>query len=94
VVLFPNPVFCVDEGENSLGAEVTYFGSSDGLGYVYQMDVGTSFDGAAINAYITTAWNPIGSPRILKRFRAASIEMQGTAYARSASAISSATARR
>lgn len=81
VVLFTNPVFCVDEGENSQGAEVTYFGSSDGLGYVYQMDVGTSFDGAAISAYITTAWNPIGSPRVLKRFRAASVEMQGTSYA-------------
>jgi hypothetical protein len=62
-VLFPNPVFCVDEAENStLGAEVTYFGSSDGLGYVYQMDVGTSFDGAAISAYLTTAWNPMRQP--------------------------------
>lgn len=81
VVLFPNPVFCVDEGENTVGTEITYFGSSDGLGYVYQMDIGTSFDGAAINAYITTAWNPIGSPRVLKRFRASSVEMQGSAYA-------------
>lgn len=81
VILFPNPVFCVDEGENTLGMEITYFGSSDSLGYVYQLDAGTSFDGAAVNAHITTAWNPIGTPRILKRFRAASVEMQGTAYA-------------
>lgn len=81
IVLFPNPVFCVDEGDNSQGVEFTYFGSSDGLGYVYQMDMGTSFDGAAINAYVTTAWNPIGSPRVLKRFRASSLEMQGNAYA-------------
>lgn len=81
VVLFPNPVFCVDEGEDSAGSEVTYFGSSDSLGYVYQMDVGTSFDGAAIPAYITTAWNAIGNSRILKRMRAASVEIQGTGYA-------------
>lgn len=81
VVLFPNPVSCIDEGENSLGTEITYFGSSDALGYVYQMDAGTSFDGAAISAYFATAWNPIGSPRLLKRFRAASVEMQGTSFA-------------
>lgn len=81
VVLFPNPVFCNDNGETTTGEEVTYFGSSDGLGYVYQMDVGTSFDGASIDAHITMAWDPIKSPRVLKRFRAASIEIQGSAYA-------------
>lgn len=81
VVAFPNPVSCCDEGELSTGAEATYFGSSDGLGYVYQMDVGTSFDGADLPAYITLAVDPIKSPRVLKRFRAASIEMQGGGYA-------------
>lgn len=81
VVFFPNPVFCCDEGETALGAEVTYFGSSDGLGYVYQLDAGTSFDGANIDAHITLSWDPINSPRILKRFRAASIEIQGSTYA-------------
>ena len=80
-VYFPNPVFCCDEGETSTGVEVTYFGSSDGLGYVYQLDSGTSFDGANIDAHATLAWNPIESPRILKRFRAASIEVAGTAFA-------------
>ena len=81
VVYFPNPIYVVDQGENSDGEEVTYFGSSDGQGYVYQMDVGTSFDGAAIEAFFTTAWNAVGSPRILKRWRAASLEIQGTSYA-------------
>lgn len=80
-VLFPNPVFCCDEDKNTAGTEVIYFGSSDGLGYVYQMDVGTSFDGSPIAAHITTAWNPMGASRVLKRFRAASIEVQGSAYA-------------
>lgn len=81
VVLFPNPVFCCDEAETSTGVEVTYFGSTDSLGYVYQLDVGPSFDGATLDAHITMAWDALKSPRILKRFRAASIEMQGNFYA-------------
>ncbi len=80
IVLFPNAVSCCDEGETSTGTEVSYFGSSDGLGFVYQMDMGTSFDGANIDAFIRLAWDAIKSPRILKRFRAASIEIQGSAY--------------
>ncbi len=81
IVLFPNPVACCDETITSLGEEVTYFGSSDGLGFVYQMDKGTSFDGASIDAHATLAWDAIKSPRILKRFRAASIEIQSNSYA-------------
>jgi hypothetical protein len=80
-VLFPNPVSCCDQGVSSLNEEVIYFGSSDGLGFVYQMERGTSFDGAAISAYVTFAWDAIKSPRILKRFRAGSIEIQGDGYA-------------
>jgi hypothetical protein len=82
VVQFPNPVNCVDEDDSaSTGGHVIYFGSSDGLGYVYQMDVGTSFDGAILPASMTLAWDPLKSPRIRKRFRAASIEVQGNGYA-------------
>lgn len=81
VVQFPNPVNCIDENATSTFGNVTYFGSTDSLGYVYQMEMGTSFDGANIDAHITTAWDPIKSPRILKRFRAASIEIQSNAYA-------------
>jgi len=80
-VLFPNPVFCCDEDTNWDGEEVAYFGSSDGQGYVYQLDKGTSFDGAAIDAYITPAWDALKSPRVRKRFRAASIEVQSDGYA-------------
>lgn len=80
-VLFPNPVYTCDETTLANGAEATYFGSSDGQGYVYQLDVGTSFDGAAIYAYFVTAWDAVKSPRVLKRFRASSIEVQGAGYA-------------
>lgn len=75
-VYFPNPVNVVWQETDSTGDEVIYFGSSDDNGYVYQMEKGTSFDGEAIDAYVTLAWDAIKSPRMLKRFRAASIEVQ------------------
>jgi hypothetical protein len=80
-VLFPNPVSCCDQSVTTLDKEVIYFGSSDDLGYVYQLERGTSFDGEPIAAHITMAWDAMKSPRILKRFRAASVEVQGNGYA-------------
>ena len=79
LILYTGVVNCVDTTNLVGDDEATYAGSTDG--YVYQLDVGTSFDGAAIEAFFTTAWDPIKSPRILKRFRAASIEVQGSSYA-------------
>jgi hypothetical protein len=79
LALFPTVVTCVDSTNLTNGVEVTYDGGEDG--YVYQRDIGTSFDGAPIPAFIITAWDPIKSPRILKRFRAASVELQGDSYA-------------
>lgn len=81
VIYYPNPVWCTDDMDFSTSGMSSYFGSSDGFGYVYKMDTGTSFDGEPIDAHITLAWDAIRSPRILKRFRATSIEMQGEAYA-------------
>lgn len=75
-VFFPNPVNVVWQETDSTGDEVIYFGSTDNNGYVYQMEKGSSFDGTPINAYVTLAWDAIKSPRILKRFRAASLEIQ------------------
>lgn len=80
-VLFPNPVGTIDDDTDTSGNEVTYFGSSDALGYVYQLDIGPSFDGEDLFAYFTPAWDYIKSPEWLKRFRRARIEVQGTAYA-------------
>jgi hypothetical protein len=80
-MLFPNPVFTCDETLLADGTEATYFGSTDGQGFVYQLDKGTSLDGAELYAFITTAVDPVKSPRILKRFRAGSIEVQGAGYA-------------
>jgi hypothetical protein len=78
-VLFPDIISCIDSTNLVTDAEATYAGSANG--YVYELDRGTSFDGAAIPAYIVTAWDPVKSPRVLKRFRAASIEVQGDSYA-------------
>ena len=50
-------------------------------GYVYQMDTGTSHDGAAITARLTLNYSALGNSRMLKRFRRASVEVQGSSYA-------------
>lgn len=78
-VFFPNPVYCACEDEMANGDEILLFGASSG-GYVYQLDKGSSFDGEAINATVAYNWNHCGSPRVLKRWRKTSIEMQGSAY--------------
>lgn len=77
-VELPNPVLCAVNGGNEDGAEVSYFGSSNG--FVYTLDAGTSFDGAMIPANITLVYNTTGSPRILKRYRRGSIEVTGDSY--------------
>jgi len=78
-IQFPNAVTCMCEGQRPDGAETAFFGSTNG--YVYRLDVGTSFDGAEIAANMTLVFNAIGSPRLLKRFRKASLEVNGTSYA-------------
>ena len=76
---FPNAVTCMAEGEKPDGSETSFFGSTNG--YVYRLDVGTSFDGVEIPAYLTLVFNAIGSPRILKRFRKGALEISGNGYA-------------
>jgi hypothetical protein len=78
-VEFPNAVLCTTEGGNVDGPEISYFGSDNG--FVYALDAGTSFDGEDIPANITLVYNSTNSPRILKRFRRASVEMTGDSYA-------------
>lgn len=78
-VQFPNPVTCTTEGGNVDGPELSYFGSTNG--FVYTLDAGTSFDGAVIPANITLVYNSTNSPRILKRYRRASVELTGDSFA-------------
>lgn len=78
-VQFSHPVTCAVEGEKPDGTETCFFGSTNG--YVYRLDAGTSFDGGVIPASFNLVINSIGSPRILKRYRKASVEMSGDSYA-------------
>jgi hypothetical protein len=77
-IYFPNPVSIVVEAKISNGDEVIYFGSTNG--FVYKMDSGTSFDGLPIPAYLNFGPNTFGSPRILKRFRRASVDATSSSY--------------
>lgn len=81
IVQFNNPVNVIDADTDTSGNEVSYFGSTDDGGYVYQLDTGPNFDGEEIFAGFTPAWDYIKTPRWLKEFRRASIEMAGSAYA-------------
>jgi hypothetical protein len=78
-VQFPNPVTCMCEGEKPDGSETAFFGSTNG--YVYRLDAGTSFDGEDISANVVLVFNSIGSPRVIKRYRRASLEITGTSFA-------------
>lgn len=70
--------FQVWEGVLTTGEEVIYGCGYDG--HVYQMEKGTSFDGANIDWYVQLNFDQIQSPRILKRFLKMAIEIQGTTY--------------
>ena len=73
------PVRCITTSNLSDGAEVTFFGSDDG--FVYQDNVGTSFDGNAIEAWVRPAFNNVKSPQIRKTFKRAVFEVATEGYA-------------
>lgn len=74
-----NAVACVCSLEATSGIEEVFFGSTNG--FVYQMDRGTSHDGEPISWHAHLAYNHFGTPRQLKRYRKAVIEVSGSGYA-------------
>lgn len=78
-VQFPDPMNCAVEGEFPDGTATSFLGGANG--FVYRLDAGTSFDGAVIPANFNLVYNSTNSPRILKRYRKASVEMTGDSYA-------------
>ena len=78
-VQFDHAVTCCVEGETPDGATTSFFGSDNG--FVYRLDAGTSFDGNPIASNLSLVFNSIKSPRILKRYRKASVELTGDSYA-------------
>lgn len=71
-------VRCMTTAVLSNQKEVTYFGSDDG--YVYQDNVGTSFDGQPIEAWARPAFNNLKSPRVRKQYRRAVFELVCEGY--------------
>lgn len=61
------------------GEEVTFFGSDDG--YVYMDNVGTSFDGGVISAFIRPSFNNLQTPQVRKEFKRAFFEVECDGYA-------------
>ena len=72
-------VRCITCKTLSSGKEVTYFASDDG--FVYQDNVGTSFDGAPIEAWIRLAFNNLSSPSLRKRFLRAVFDVKTEGFA-------------
>lgn len=72
-LVYDATVECIVAGEDSSGDEQIFFGSDDG--YVYELNKGTSFDGAEINAFLRLAYNHFGSPRYWKRFQKVFLEL-------------------
>jgi hypothetical protein len=77
-IQFPHTVNCSFEGEDATGTPRIFLGATNGK--VYELDRGTSFDGDLIPASLALPYNSTRSPRILKRYRKASVEVTGDAY--------------
>lgn len=76
---YPDPATVMWGAEDSNGDEVLFFGSTDGM--VYQMERGTSFDGAAISAYVELHPLRMGRTEQQKSFHNCILESQGGGYA-------------
>jgi hypothetical protein len=59
------PNVCVSGQINE--EERLFVGANDG--FVYEVDSGTNFDGGVVQAFFRTVYNPLGSPRVRKRFK-------------------------
>lgn len=71
--LWPTSAFCTCTTKDELGPERMYVGSADG--YVYRMDMGTSFDGASIEAFIQFPFDHEGAALTLKKWHKVTFEM-------------------
>lgn len=77
-ILLSHIPYCVHSSEASDGSEEIYFG--DTTGYLFQMEMGTSFDGASIEYWLSTHFNNSKYPRAKKRYREITFELSGTGF--------------
>lgn len=66
-ILFPDIPYCAFEGRSSTGANISFFGGTDGM--LYQLDKGSSFDGDAMDWQFTLNYANSKSPRTKKKYR-------------------------
>ncbi len=76
---FPDIPYYIFEGRFSNGNQGVFMCTDSG--YLMQMEKGTSFDGANINAQLILNYNSSRSHRVLKRYRKCSLEVFGLSYA-------------
>lgn len=74
---FPLTVQCACSVNDVDGQEFMFFGSDDG--YVFQLDAGNSFDGAAVPAYCRLSFANLGSPQMNKRWHKIVMEVDASA---------------
>lgn len=67
-------VRCTFSGEETDGAEIVVFGSDDG--YVYRSDIGTSFDGEEIQAFMRPVFHFSKTPSRRKHYRRAQFDVK------------------
>lgn len=77
-VKYPIVARCYTTANKADGKEYSYFGSDDG--YVYRDNVGTSFDGAAIEAWLRMPFSHMGAPLYTKTFRRVVLDMTTDGY--------------
>lgn len=70
-------ITCSASGKASAGDEVLLVG--DGEGWVYELDAGTSFDGAPVTAFLRLPFNHVGTPAQKKRWQRAVLEVDASA---------------
>lgn len=77
---YPFAINRIYNSEDETDKERTYFvtDDDDGLGYVFEDQIGTSFDGAEIASYLRLAFNHVGSPAFRKKFRRLDVELSTT----------------
>lgn len=71
---YPFVVSCLFVGEVD-GVERCFAGAEDG--FVYELNKGTSFDGAEIDAYLQLPFNHSGTPELWKRYHRLKLEVSG-----------------
>lgn len=77
-VQYTHPVSCICEGTDTIGNKTSYFGSDNG--FVYEMDVGTSFDGEDIYFNLGMVFSGAKRNELLKFYRRANLEVTGSSY--------------